>query len=1023
MAQSDLVVHIGANADNFIDNINSVRKSIAELGQKSENELSDISAQFKKTSESTAPLSRKLKDIRKQMEQLATSQIAQTTEGKALYAKMTQAAQQYDKTLTQIQRDSRNSGDTLSKKIAECKAKMEELVISGKANTKEGQRMWKSLAAEAKGYKDAVEDINKSVKNGGKAFNIKEIGKEFAGKMGLGGAFDAITDAMSGPAGAVMAVSGAAVAAGKAFYDYNKELDRSLEKTAQFTGLSGNELNSLRNGIKSVADTFGKDYDTVLSAVDGMMAQFGLDGETALNIIRDGFVGGADDSGRMLDLISQYSGSFKDAGISASQLVAIIGNTRSGIFSEDGMALIQKAAQNIRLMSDTTANALGAIGISADEMTKKLADGSLSTVDAMKQISSKLKDLNPQSKEVGDVLKNVFGKQGAAAGMELVTALADVEDNLEVVKGQTGEWGESLQKVQEADRNLENALQSLFGCSEAGWNEMSNIIKGEIYQCLADVINYFIELYNESYILRKSIADIGFVFKTAWDIVKAILKHFAISIKGLSEMVSGLFELDWNKIATGWKNGVKSLFTNIKGLVTDVADNAKDALNQTLNGKIDVVQTVNSSTKKTDVRSQNASPKSAGSGKKSGGKSGSKTGGKSKSSAKPKEEKIDYLISVDDNSLDTAEKKLQAWTAKKKTINIDDKEAIAECDAEIKKWSAEVERRKLTPKVEIAPESLNGIKQQIKDKEDEIKLALNTEISPEAMQKLQDELDKLRKKEEAKEIELGLKVASPSVSRTDKKFERGSVEDKKQSLLNAQSMVSEIQENYKLKLIGKDEVTSQLSEINAQLEALGLKPITLTFNDDGTLTTAIEDLERFKSQMDSVSSVTSSVGSTFGSLGSAIGGTTGEIMNFAGQSISALGQIIPQIVTMITAKNAEAIAAGTASGASLPFPANIAAIASIVATIASVFASLPQFANGGIVGGSSFTGDKLLARVNSGEMILNKTQQNNLYNSMSNAGVGTPMQNTLKGDVTFSISGAALKGTLKNYDSKMSKIK
>lgn len=47
----------------------------------------------------------------------------------------------------------------------------------------------------------------------------------------------------------------------------------------------------------------------------------------------------------------------------------------------------------------------------------------------------------------------------------------------------------------------------------------------------------------------------------------------------------------------------------------------------------------------------------------------------------------------------------------------------------------------------------------------------------------------------------------------------------------------------------------------------------------------------------------------------------------------------------------------------------------------------PKFADGGIspllVGGSSYVGDKVLARVNSGEMILNKTQQANLFKMLN----------------------------------------
>ena len=65
------------------------------------------------------------------------------------------------------------------------------------------------------------------------------------------------------------------------------------------------------------------------------------------------------------------------------------------------------------------------------------------------------------------------------------------------------------------------------------------------------------------------------------------------------------------------------------------------------------------------------------------------TTNKKTSSKSTKTEKVDYLVSVDDKSLETAEKKLSAWTAKRKTLRFDDKEGLAECDANIKKWSEE----------------------------------------------------------------------------------------------------------------------------------------------------------------------------------------------------------------------------------------------------------------------------------------------------------------------------------------------
>ncbi len=86
------------------------------------------------------------------------------------------------------------------------------------------------------------------------------------------------------------------------------------------------------------------------------------------------------------------------------------------------------------------------------------------------------------------------------------------------------------------------------------------------------------------------------------------------------------------------------------------------------------------------------------------------------------------------------------------------------------------------------------------------------------------------------------------------------------------------------------------------------------------------------------------------------------------------------------AKQGESISEVVSQGAKLPFPANIAAIAAGVAAVVSALAVIGSFATGGIVGGNSPSGDKLLARVNSGEMILNKTQQLRLYNALNGNG-------------------------------------
>lgn len=92
----------------------------------------------------------------------------------------------------------------------------------------------------------------------------------------------------------------------------------------------------------------------------------------------------------------------------------------------------------------------------------------------------------------------------------------------------------------------------------------------------------------------------------------------------------------------------------------------------------------------------------------------------------------------------------------------------------------------------------------------------------------------------------------------------------------------------------------------------------------------------------------------------------------------------------------DGIAAIQKAASAAPFPLNVPGIlvetARAAVNFAAVKAQQPRFEQGGIVPGSSFSGDKVPVRVNSGEMILNRQQQSNLFNLANNNVIGSSRQ-------------------------------
>lgn len=188
-----------------------------------------------------------------------------------------------------------------------------------------------------------------------------------------------------------------------------------------------------------------------------------------------------------------------------------------------------------------------------------------------------------------------------------------------------------------------------------------------------------------------------------------------------------------------------------------------------------------------------------------------------------------------------------------------------------------------------------------------------------------------------------------------------------------------------------------------------------------------DKFDRQKESLQGLADVSSAVGNSFSTLGNVFKQTgddaTAAAMNVIGITAQSTAEIIPNIIKLIGAKQGEAMANGTASASALPFPANIAAIASIIATVVSTFANIMSavgaFADGGIVGGGNLHGDKVLARLNGGEMVLNPTQQAKLFRTIEQGNIGNNTETVSQ--VKWKIKGSDLYGALTNYKSIKSK--
>lgn len=271
------------------------------------------------------------------------------------------------------------------------------------------------------------------------------------------------------------------------FGDSLEDVAEGLSVVQKTTGLVGDELQKATESGFALRDTFGYDLQESARAANALMKNFGVTAEEAYNIIAVGAQNGADQNGDLLDTLNEYSAQYSALGLSADKFVTgLINGAEAGVFSIDKVGDAVKEF-NLRAKdgSNTTIEAFQALGMNADEMTKRFAAGGESAEEAFFEVVNALNNMDdPIAKNTAAV--NLFGTQFEDLQANVLPVLAGMKDGAAASYDALSQINEI--KYADLDSALEGTKRSIEGVFLPTVSQMSAGIT-DVFSTLGNAIN------------------------------------------------------------------------------------------------------------------------------------------------------------------------------------------------------------------------------------------------------------------------------------------------------------------------------------------------------------------------------------------------------------------------------------------------------------------------------------------------------------------------------------------------------
>ncbi|MGO1044499.1 phage tail tape measure protein [Clostridioides difficile] len=330
-------------------------------------------------------------------------------------------------------------------------------------------------------------------------------------------------------------------------------------------GIDASNIQEVTESAIMMRDTFDMDVGESLNGVNSMMRQFGVSAKESYNLIAQGAQAGLNQNDDLGDQLAEYSTYYAKLGFSAEEMFNMMKNgAESGVYQIDYLNDALKEF-NIRTKdgSSGTKEAFEALGLNADELTKKFADGGSSAKDAFLEVTTALNALDD------NVLKNqigvqLFGTKFEDLEVEAVTALTNIN----------GSISSSKDKLDEINKIKYNSFgQALVGIGRQMQVNLLLPIAEGLLPVLNDLANRFAQAFqneNTKNAIRSTAESIG-------SLIGTVVKLISLALTPLINVIT--FLVQHGSLVAPLITGIGVAFAGLKvaGIVRGIQKSFTDA--------------------------------------------------------------------------------------------------------------------------------------------------------------------------------------------------------------------------------------------------------------------------------------------------------------------------------------------------------------------------------------------------------------------------------------------------------------